>query len=115
MAEYQAGKDLSQALKHEVTERQIDFERDPAMRDVSGSAEQLSSETSHQKLENRIKQAESALSTTQEQVAFLKAKASFETKTRLKQTKQVRAINAVLLSIIAGLIIAVLLLVLLKR
>ncbi len=115
VAEYQAGKDLSQALKHEVTERQIDFERDPAMRDVSGSAEQLSSETSHQKLENRIKQAESALSTTQEQVAFLKAKASFETKTRLKQTKQVRAINAVLLSIIAGLIIAVLLLVLLKR
>ncbi|HET8991991.1 MAG TPA: hypothetical protein VFN31_03090 [Candidatus Saccharimonadales bacterium] len=109
--EHLKGGDLKKALNNEILERQIDFERDPAMRDTASPSHSAASVADQQSLESMIKKAEAALSNTQEEVAFLKAKAAHEGK---QYHQHARALNAIFISIIAFLIVTIILLSFLK-
>ena len=110
VSEHEHGGDLREALKREIVERQIDFERDPSMRDLASISGSSVTGTGQATLAQMIKKAESALSSTQEEVAFLKAKAAHDDRQKFMQSKQSKVINSVFLSIIAFLVIVIILL-----
>jgi hypothetical protein len=81
VAEHLSGGDLKKALRREVTERQIDFERDPAVRDVAvyaptGGA--TTGETGRAALDKLLKQADLGADDRSEEAAFFKARATYE-------------------------------------
>ncbi len=110
--EYVRGGDLKKALKNEVLERQIDFERDPAMRDTASPTSSASAVTDQQSLEAMIKRAEAALSNSQEEVAYLKARVAHDDK---QYSQHARSINAIFLAIISFLIAVIILISFLKH
>ena len=110
--EYVRGGDLKKALKNEILERQIDFERDPAMRDTASPTKSATAITDQQSLEAMIKRAESFLSSSQEEVAYLKARVVHDDK---QYSQHARSINAIFLTIISFLIVVIILISFLKH
>jgi hypothetical protein len=71
--EYLRGKDIRKAVKREMVERQIDFERDPILRDRphdNSSSSNSSSSTPDQVLDGLITQAAAKLSNAKPQSTF---------------------------------------------
>lgn len=95
VAEYLHGGDLKQALRGEVIERERDFERDPAVRDmipdqtVSGSNDAGSTNSAKAALDELLEKAEASSGGMSEEAAFFKARAQYEAK-ELHQHKQHR-------------------------
>lgn len=87
VAEYMAGGDLKKALRREVVEREIDFERDPVMRDVK--AVQPASTSSSKTLDAMLEKAAIDVNDGAEEAAFFKARATYEAG-QLHQHKQQR-------------------------
>lgn len=112
ITEYLRGGDLKKALRQEVVEREIDFERDPAMRDQPHQVTPVSSSTASGRaaLNTLLKKAAANLPDNSEEVAFFKARAHYETAQHAQQQKQRRLIDIALTSAIIILISAVILL-----
>ena len=113
MAEHIHGGDLKKALRREIVERQIDFERDPAVRDVTMpiqlSASSGSTDNGKEALEKLLKQTDLAMETRSEETAFFKARAIYEASQLQQHKRQRRAIDisvAVLILILLALVVA---------
>lgn len=92
MAEYQHDGDLKKALRQEIIEREIDFERDPAVRDMAAyqaPADDSSGTTGKAALKALLDKAAEAAEGRNEETAFFKARARFEAR-ELHQHKQRR-------------------------
>lgn len=111
VAEYMRGHDLHEPLKHEVVEHEIDFERDPAMRDLPADtgAAIPALEGGSGALEEMLKRADVSAMDSGEQEAFFKARARYEASDHRKGYQARRLADAVLVSVIGILVILVIL------
>jgi hypothetical protein len=98
MAEYIRGGDLKKALRREIVERQIDFERDPAVRDMTiptqlsaGSDSGGVNDSGKAALAKLLKRTDLAIENENEETAFFKARAIYEA-SQLQQHKQRRQV-----------------------
>jgi hypothetical protein len=112
IAEYVNGGDLKKALKREIVEREIDFERDPAMRDLALRDAPLNGSSATVTLDKLLKQAAVDVDDDGEEAAFFKARARYEITEQQHQFKRRRVIDISLAAIIALLIILVIFLLL---
>lgn len=99
VAEHLRGGDLQKALRQEIVEREIDFERDPVMRDLPGSGTASGATTRieppHSKtLDGLLAKAGAAIPGNEEELSFMKARAEYQEKERAKQVKQRHIIDA---------------------
>jgi hypothetical protein len=106
VAEHLGGGDLRKALKREVMEREMDFERDPVMRDhvsVAAAPANISSAA----LEKLLQKAAVSVADSGEEAAFFKARSRYEAAHHQQHHYQRRFIDISLFSVIAILIILV--------
>jgi len=101
IAEHLRGGDLKKALQREIVEREIDFERDPILRDM---VPQEPSSTSGMALEKLLERATINLNDSSEEAAFFKARATYEVNQLHLHKKQRRVIDASLAGVIAVLL-----------
>ncbi|HET9098008.1 MAG TPA: hypothetical protein VFN51_00140 [Candidatus Saccharimonadales bacterium] len=114
--EHNRGGDVPRALRNEIVEREIDFERDPILRDsgrVSGN-QGASSVDSSVILKRMIKEAEENVSSQEEEVAFYKAKADFELRERQRQQKQRKVIDTAIITVVVILVAVIVMITLLR-
>ncbi|MGZ6005503.1 MAG: hypothetical protein ACXWLH_05145 [Candidatus Saccharimonadales bacterium] len=112
IAEHLRGGDLTKALRHEITEREIDFERDPAMRDLAavdgdngGTAPTGGGRTALNKM---VEKAASNLPVNvQEEMAFHKARANYESEQLQKHQERRQILDITFTVIITSLLAAV--------
>lgn len=119
--EHLHGGDLKKALRREIIEREIDFERDPAIRDMAppanpatggeaGAGTAKTGKASQTTLNKMLEQAATEIQDSNEEAAFFKARALYEAQ-QLRQHKQQRHWVDVSLAVtIAVLVILVLVL-----
>ena len=108
VAEHLRGGDLKRALKHEVVEREIDFERDPALRDMTipqSSGRSVSSKNAA--LDEMIQKAAANVSDSNEEVAFHKARANYDVQQAAQQQKRRRVIDISLTIVITALAVVI--------
>ncbi|MEK7599763.1 MAG: hypothetical protein AAB462_01880 [Patescibacteria group bacterium] len=114
VAENLRGGDLSKALRREIVQREVDFERDPALRDVvpqvSGGGAHAGSKAALDKL---LKDADVAISDGGEEAAFFRARANYEASQLVQHKKQRQLFNigftfivAILITIILALFVS---------
>jgi len=123
VAEHMRGGDAKKALQREIVEREIDFERDPVLRDMTlaayPSAAALSSDgiatDNKATLDKLLEQAGQQLPASNEQAAFIKARANYESQQLDLRHKQRRLIDLSLIAAIAGLLVLVLILFITRR
>ena len=92
VAEHLEGRDLRKALRQEVVEREIDFERDPDVRDIIPQEVPKSMAAGgrgKQALDELLEKAAVNISDSGEEAAFFKARALYEA-SQLQQHKQSR-------------------------
>lgn len=106
VGEHLRGGDLKKALRQEVVEREIDFERDPAMRDLASSTTTPAAASGGGKavLESLLQKAEAGLPTGNEEAAFFKARADYQAAQHQQQQKQRRVIDISLTAVIVALV-----------
>lgn len=109
VAEHLQGGDIKKALRVEIVEREIDFERDPAMRDLPQNALPPTS-SGKTALDTFLQQAAASLPASQEEAAFFKARARYDAAEQSQRQKQRRLIDISLTSAIILLISAVIIL-----
>ena len=80
VAEHLRGGDMKKALRREIIEREIDFERDPILRDMAPQVLLASSagSTRSQTLNKLLKEAAVDADNSNEEAAFFKARAVYE-------------------------------------
>jgi hypothetical protein len=112
VAEHMQGQDLKKALRQEVVEREIDFERDPDVRDIVPQAALKAGAGGGQgkeALNALLERASIKINDSGEEAAFFKARALYEAN-QLQQHKQQRRLIdfslAAAISILILLIIA---------
>jgi hypothetical protein len=109
--EHLRGGDMAKALKREITEREIDFERDPAMRDIasadSGPGGNAGGTSGTSSLDQMVKKAAAQLPAVSEEAAFYKAKAAYEVGQSNKQKQRQQVIDISFASVILILLAAV--------
>ncbi len=103
IGEHLRGGDVKKALRREVMEREIDFERDPVMRDhapqdAGGGA------SSPVTLDGLLQRAGAVPLGEAEEVAFLKARAAYESTQEQSRQKHRRLVDMSLAAIIAVLV-----------
>lgn len=87
VAEHMKGGDLKNALNVEIVQREIDFERDPAMRGHYNYSSETS--TTSDTLDDLLGKADSEIKDESEEVSFLKAQARYK-KQQVKTEKNSR-------------------------
>lgn len=108
IAEHYRRGNLEKALKKEIIEREIDFERDPSLRDLPTediSTKPIENQSDIAALEELIKKADQSLPSDNEELAFYKARANYEIDQRLKQTHQRNKLELLMVAIVAVLLI----------
>ncbi len=115
LAEHLHGGDLKKALRREIVEREIDFERDPGLRDMAPIQIPSANNPSQGKvaLEKLLERADIANDDQGEEAAFFKARATYEA-SQLQQHKQQRRLADISLAVIIT-VLAVLVIILLSR
>jgi hypothetical protein len=106
VTEHLSGGDLKKSLRNEIVEREIDFERDPVMRDMASSSstsEKNKASSNGATLDQLIHKAESSLPANEE-LAFYKAKANYEVDQKQKQLQKRQVMDVGLLLSVAILI-----------
>lgn len=111
IAEHMHGGDLKRVLRQEITEREIDFERDPAMRDIgsiSVSSTVSSLNASQPALDQLLERAAASLpaANANEGSAFYKARANYEAEQLKQQLRRRRLTDIGLTATVAVLIMA---------
>ncbi len=112
VAEAMRGGDLRKALKAEVVEREMDFERDPALRTVLPA--QIEGNASSEQLEDLLNKAAKSVDQSSEEAAFFRAQAKYAATEQAKSTKQRRRLDIAIGSVIALLILLILVLFLMR-
>ena len=108
--EHMRGGDMGKALKREITEREIDFERDPVMRDMAASGGTSAGGTNvggQAALNQMLERAEASLPAENAEAAFYKARAGYEIEQSNKQKQRQQLIDVSFGSIILILLGAV--------
>ncbi len=109
VAEYVRGGDLPRALRREVLAHEMDFERDPVMRDLAPPAAAPVT-SNHTALEKLLKEADVSMSSHGEQTAFSQASTKYETAgARQRQSRQYRVLDIALIATISFLTLLVIL------
>lgn len=103
VAEHLHGGELKKALRREVTEREIDFERDPVMRDMV-PVQALNTSAKTAALDELLKRATLSINDSNEETAFFKARAIYEASQLHQHKKQRRVIDISLAGFITVLI-----------
>ena len=108
--EHLKGGDVKKALRLEILEREMDFERDPAMRDMALSMPKIISAAKGDRTElnKLLAKASMQLAGSSEEVAFFRARADFEAKQLSQQQKQRRLLDFMFVSTILVLLTFVL-------
>lgn len=101
--EHLQGGDVKKALRREIVEREIDFERDPVMRDHTGHDTADGSGS----LQTLLAQQGSTLADSNEEVAFYKARASYEATEHEQQRNRRKRMDVSLMAIILVLCAAI--------
>jgi hypothetical protein len=116
LAEHLHGGDLKKALRREIIEREIDFERDPIMRDMAPIQVPNASIPSQGKaaLEKLLARADIASDNRGEEAAFFKARAIYETNQLQRHKQQRRLVDISLAVIITALLALVITLYMMK-
>ncbi len=113
LTEHLRGGDIKKALQAEIVEREIDFERDPAMRDMalagSGGADGTGKATLNKLIEKASQQVAGS-----EEAAFFRARANYEADQLEQRHKQRRLIDISLTAAIA-LLIAIVIFLIVRR
>lgn len=111
--EHLKGGDIKKALRREIVEREIDFERDPLMRDqVQHHQAPKISGNQPKTLQQLLAQADKVAGYDKEEVAFLKARADFEAREQIRDQHKRRTMDISLVSTIVILLSFVLFLML---
>lgn len=105
IAEHLRGGDLKKALRREIVEREIDFERDPVMRDMSPAGPSGGNSTTpvgggQTALNQLVEKAAASLPAASEQAAFYKARAAYEVDQSNRQKKRQQIMDVSLTAII---------------
>ena len=116
VAEHLRGGDLNKALRREIVEREIDFERDPALRDIvpTAPAAGASGGGSAAALDQLLKAANVDVGDSGEEVAFFRARAKYEA-SHLHQLKKQRQIINLSFVAITGILVLVILVLYMTR
>ena len=101
VAEHLKGGDLNQALNIEIVQREIDFERDPAMRDHYNYSGEISDTPTT--IDELLVKANPEIKADNEEVSFLKAQAQYKNKKIKTDKKSRRIIDVVMVSTIVAL------------
>lgn len=112
VAEHLHGGDLNKALRLEIIEREIDFERDPGLRDMA-PVQLPSTNTAQQAktaLDELLERADIVSDDRGEEAAFFKARATYEANQLQQHKQQRRLIDIGLAVIITILLVLVLIL-----
>ena len=116
--EHMRGGDLSKALKLEISERELDFERDPLLRDMaphnysgSGGSPAAGGQAA---LQHLLKKADAALEDTSEEAAYYKARAAFESKQYEQKQKNRQLLDISLAIVITSLLSVIIYLIITK-
>ncbi len=102
--EHLRGGDLKRALRQEIVEREIDFERDPALRDMAVAMPTTGSYGGKTELNKLLEQANVKLSDTSEEAAFFKARAVYEAQQYQAHQKYRKLTDSALVTVIVILI-----------
>jgi hypothetical protein len=116
VSEHLHGGDLKKALRNEVTEREIDFERDPAVRDIR-PGQALSAggaRTNKAALDKLLQKAGTNVADSGEETAFFKARARYEAN-ELQQHKQQRRMVDITVAVVIALLLALIIFLYLSR
>lgn len=114
VAEQMRGGDLKKALQMEIVEREIDFERDPATRDITPQqnlSQSAASSHSNETLNQLVEKASANIGDNGEQAAFIRARANYEAEQTKKQRRQRRVIDASFITVLVILVTAIILLI----
>lgn len=104
IVEHLQGGDVHKLLRQEITEREIDFERDPAIRDQAVSSATLSGgKATSPKLDKLLEKAAVTVADSQEQAAFYRARAQYQQQQHDANSKRRRAMDITLATVIATL------------
>jgi hypothetical protein len=106
VAEHLKGGDVKRQLRKEIIEREIDFERDPVLRDRAHMEEELGNPT----LKDLLEKAGANQSGESEEVSFYKARAAYESDEQVRQQQQRRLLDMGMVSVIVVLAIIITLL-----
>jgi hypothetical protein len=97
VAEHLRGGNIKKALRREIVEREIDFERDPVMRDHATVALAANGRKEHNPaLERLLQKADAALPAYDEEVAYYKARAEYEAKEKQHEQRQQKLLDSAL-------------------
>lgn len=118
VAEYLNGGNVKKSLRREIVEHEIDFERDPALRDLANTAivslSETASDSSKATFEYMVEKASIGLG-DKPQVFYGKPRTLAEAQDFLNQPKNRRLLDVSFISIIAILIIAIVILLLARH
>ncbi|HEX4774203.1 MAG TPA: hypothetical protein VH234_01680 [Candidatus Saccharimonadales bacterium] len=109
VGEYLRGGEVKKVLRQEIVEHEIDFERDPAMRDLPAQATPARASTApatKSTLDKLVEQASAGLG-NQEALAYYKARAAYEAQEQEEQQSQRRLVDIGLATTITALIIVI--------
>jgi hypothetical protein len=110
VAEHLRGGDLKKALRQEIVEREIDFERDPGLRDMASYTVSSGGGApgGNAALNKMFEKAAASLPANREEAAYLKARVAYETRQQEQQKKQRRLVDVSIITavlILSGLVI----------
>lgn len=118
--EHLRGGDVKKALRQEIIEREIDFERDPAMRDMPVVTVQpparkpVTAKAGQAALDKMLEQAAADIQDSNEEAAFFKARALYESQ-QLQQHKQQRRLIDIVFAVVIAVLIAMVIVLLNRR
>jgi hypothetical protein len=109
VAEHLQGGNVKKMLRTELVEHEIDFERDPVMRDVGVSSDAASGTIDVQKtnFNDLVNAASASLGDTSPQVSYHKARADYQASERRQPNNRRRTVDVTLVTIIILLFVAV--------
>jgi hypothetical protein len=104
------GGNIEEALRREIVEHEIDFERDPALRDMKPDGPVDTAADSESVLIKLLENAAGSIPDSNEEVAFYKAQASYHAAQDEVQQKRRHLLDLALVGIIAMLVALVIIL-----
>lgn len=113
VAEHLHGGDVKKILRREIVEHEIDFERDPAVRDAAAdavSAPLNTTATGKATLDKLVRQASVGFGDNNPAAAYYKARAAYEAQEQAEEKSRRRLVDVGLVAVITALTLAVVIL-----